>query len=546
MSWPEWLDRRGFVGALVVVWALAYLPDLGARDLRHEEGRRATPAREMLDSGRYLCPTVYGDPYLNKPPLYPWLVAAAGAGLGEVTPLAVRLPSALAALGTALVAFCFARRQLDRRTRALAALFVLASVSMLDKGTLGEIDPTLTLLVAAALKVWWDGYETDRHSLRSAISTGLLLGLAGLLKGPAGPVLFYLGVGPFLMWHRQLGRLLTPGHLIGLGLTVAPGLGWAWLLVDAGYISRGELATVWAHQIGAGKFLDLAPSPTDEPAFLVNHYATFPLHLVVMCFPAVVWAGLAARREWSARHGLPEDVRRFLICAAGGPAVLLWLYPESRPRHVMPILFPVAVLGAMVVSASVRPGASGLYRKAGVVWSLIPAVVGALGVLVVAYKDPERVPIAVVGLGISAIWTCWSLRHTRATADRPVAAAVPWAWAMLAAWGVANAVLFPGLADRAPTRVALEPFVGQLDHEELIYTTRRFPVRGDGYYNVQFHLARQLRGVNADELPALVPCTAVVTPAEREQLEAAGVQVEEVGRIALPNGPPPVWVVRLR
>jgi 4-amino-4-deoxy-L-arabinose transferase-like glycosyltransferase len=186
MSWPEWLDRRGSVVALVAVWALAYLPYLGARDLRHEEGRRATPAREMLESGTYVCPTLYGDPYLNKPPLYPWLVAVVGAALGEVTPLAVRLPSALAALGTALLALRFAPRQLDRRTRALAALFVLASVSMLDKGTLGEIDPTLTLVVAAALKVWWDGYEPDRQTVRSWIGTGVLLGLAGLLKGPAG------------------------------------------------------------------------------------------------------------------------------------------------------------------------------------------------------------------------------------------------------------------------------------------------------------------------------------------------------------------------
>jgi 4-amino-4-deoxy-L-arabinose transferase-like glycosyltransferase len=543
MSWPEWLDRRGFVGALVAVWALAYLPYLGTRDLRHEEGRRATPAREMLESGRYVCPTLYGDPYFNKPPMYPWLVAGAGAALGEVTPLAVRLPSALAALGTALLALCFARRQLDRRTRALAALFVLASVSMLDKGTLGEIDPTLTLLVAGALKVWWDGYDPDRHAIRSWIGTGVLLGLAGLLKGPAGPVLFYLGVGLFLMWQRRLGRLLTRGHLLGLGLTIGPGLGWAWLLVDGGHISRDELLTVWAHQIGLGKFLDLAPSPTDEPAFLINHYATFPFHLIAMCFPAVVWAGLAIR----ARPGLPDDVRRFLLCAAAGPALVLWLYPESRPRHVMPVLFPMAMLGAMAVGGSFpsaihRP----LYwRLAGVAWSLIPAVVGALGVLLAALKYPAQMLPAGLGLGVGAIWTCWSLGRTRATADRPIAVAVPLAGALLAAWGAANTVLFPGLADRGPARTALEPVAGRIGHDEVVYTTRRFPVRGDGYYNVQFHLARHVRGVDVDELPALAPCTVVVTTAEREKLDAAGVRIEEVGRIAIPNGPPVVWVVRL-
>ena len=538
MSWPEWLDRRGFAAALVAVWALAYLPGLGARDLRHEEGRRATPAREMLASGRYVCPTLYGDPYLNKPPLYPWLVAATGAVLGEVTPLAVRLPSALAALGTALVALGFARRQLDRRTRAAAAVFVLVSVAVLDKGTLGEIDPTLTLLVAAALKVWWDGYGPDRQSLRSWLGVGVLLGLAGLLKGPAGPGLFYLGVGPFLMWQRQLGRLVTSGHLVALVLTIGPGLGWAWLLIDGGYISRGELLTVWAHQVGAGKFLDLAPSPTDEPAFLLAHYATFPFHVAAMCFPAVVWAGLAVRRG--------DEVGRFLTCAAAGPALVLWLYPESRPRHAMPIVFPVAILGSVAVTASARAGWGGLYRRAGVLWSLLPAVIGALGVLLAVMKFPHRLPVAVGGLGIGAVWTWGALRLTGATADRPTAAALPWAGAMLAAWGAANAVLLPGLAEQVPTRRLVESIAGQIGRDDVVYTTRRFPVRGDGYYNVQFHLARHLRGADVEDLPALLPCTAVVTEAERERLEESGVRVEDVGRLALPNGVPPVRAVRLR
>jgi hypothetical protein len=346
------------------------------------------------------------------------------------------------------------------------------------------------------------------------------------------------------MWQRQIVRLLTTGHLIGLCLTIGPGLGWAWLLIDGGYISRDELLTVWAHQAGIGKFLDLAPSPTDEPAFLINHYATFPLHLVVMCFPAVVWVGFAVRP----RHGLPDDIRRFLTCAAAGPALVLWLYPESRPRHVMPILFPVAVLGAMTVVGRFRAGDGWTYcfRQSGIVWSLIPTVVGGLGVCFAALKHPGQVVPASVGLGVGVIWTHCSLRHTWPTANRPIAVAVPLAGAMLAAWGAANAVLFPGLADRAPTRVALEPLVGQIGRDEVVYTTRRFPVRGDGYYNLQFHLARDVRGVDVDELPALVPCAAVVTPAERGQLEAAGVTVEDVGRIVLPNGPPEVFVVRLK
>lgn len=549
MSWPAWLDDRRFVVALVAAWALAYLPHLGTRDVRHEEGRRATPAREMLDSGRFVCPTLYGDPYLNKPPLYPWLVAAVGAVLGEVTPLAARLPSALAALGCALVALRFAPAHLDRRTRALAALFVLASTALLDKGTLGEIDATLTLLVAAALKVWWDGYGPDRQTTRSWLGVGVLLGLAGLLKGPAGPVLFYLGLGPFLVWQRQFDRFRSAAHLLALGLMVVPGLGWAWLLIDRGVIGRSELTTVWAHQLGLGKFLGLAASPTDEPGFLLNHYATFPLHLVVMFFPAVAWAWLPLRRRWAERHAIPEGVRRFLVCAACGPALALWVYPESRPRHVLPILFPVAVLGAMAVLGSCRPrsGRTQFWRRSGFVWSEVPLLAGVAAVVLAAVSYPRQLPAAWIGLGAGGLWTWYALRRTRASsaADGPVVTGVPLAGAVLAAWAAANAVLFPGLAPRASTRLALAPLAGRLD-DEVVYTTRRFPVHGEGYFNLQFHLARRLKGVGVEELKGLAPCTAVVTTDERAGLEAEGLLVEEVGWVAIPNGPPAVWVVRVR
>ena len=81
------------------------------------------------------------------------------------------------------------------------------------KGTLGEIDATLCLVVAAALKVWWDGNRPEGQTLASWIAVGLLLGLAGLLKGPAGPAIFYLTIGPFLVWQRRWTRLLHRGPL---------------------------------------------------------------------------------------------------------------------------------------------------------------------------------------------------------------------------------------------------------------------------------------------------------------------------------------------
>lgn len=476
------LDRRGFVLVLVAAWALAYLPHLGTRDLRLEEGRRATVAREMLASGDFVRPTLYGDTYLHKPPLFPWLVAATGRLIGEVNPLAARLPSALAALGCALVALRFAPDVLDRRTRNLAALLTLGTATLLDKGTLGEIDATLCLLVAGALKCWWDGYRPEGQSSRSWLFVGLLLGTAGLLKGPAGAALFYLAVGPFLVWHRDPRRLFTRRHAGCLVLAALPAAAWVLELLDRGVVTGPHLLAIWAHQLGAGSAVG-APADPEAEAHLVGHYVGFLPQLVGMFLPGVLAVSLAFRRRGAESSGRSETLRRFLVCAVLGPVLAFYVYPEARPRHLLPVAFPMAVLAAVVV--------------------------------------------------------------TRMTGARPIRVAITMAATMLAGWAVFNAVIVPWRAPLAPTRVALREVEGKLPPGEPVYTTRTFPVTAEGYYNLQFHLARDVRAADVERLKRVAPCLAVVTPAEAEQLRQGGWSVEEIGRLAARGGPPEVWVIRL-
>lgn len=546
MSWPAALDRRGFAALLVAAWALAYLPHLGTRPLRLEEGRRATPAREMLATGDFVRPTLYGHTYLSKPPLYFWLVAATAEALGEVTPLATRLPSVLAALGCALVALRFAPDVLDRRTRALAALFVLSSSTLLDKGTLGEIDPTLCLLVALALKCWWDGNGPDRQTPGSWMAVGLLLGMAGLLKGPAGPALFYMTVGPYLAWQRRLGRLFTAGHAACLALAVLPAAAWVACLLERGVISGPHLLATWAHQLGARGSVGVPEDP-DAHAHAVAHYVGFLPLLAGMFFPAVVWLPFALRPKWSEARGLPEDLRRFLVCGVLGPAAAFYLYPEARPRHMMPSVFPAAVLAAMAVSGLTRrPGAwSGLARRGGMLLALAPAVLGVLAVGLAVGVYPAGVWLAGVALAVGAGWSWRAFRLARDTSVEggTISLAVGLSGMAVAAWFAVNLVVVPWQAPTAVTQTAIA-VAERLPPGEPVYTTRRFPETGEGYYNLQFHLARDVRGTDLDGVRRAAPCLAVVTPEERAELEAGGWAVAELGRIG-GRGVREVWVVRV-
>src|SRR5262249_15882226 len=147
----------------------------------------------------------------------------------------------VAALGCALVAWRFAPDVLDRRTRSLAALFVLSAAALLDKGTLGEIDAPLAFVAALGLKVWGDGNRRGGQTLRSWFAGCCFLGIAGWLKGPEGPAIFYLTVIPFLVWQQRSMRLLTAGHALSFVLSFLPAAAWVAALMVRETITSSEL-----------------------------------------------------------------------------------------------------------------------------------------------------------------------------------------------------------------------------------------------------------------------------------------------------------------
>ena len=63
-------------GIAALYWAAIFLPGLGSHELKGEEGRRILPGQQMLRSGEWVVPFSEGEPYLRKPPLINWVIAA--------------------------------------------------------------------------------------------------------------------------------------------------------------------------------------------------------------------------------------------------------------------------------------------------------------------------------------------------------------------------------------------------------------------------------------------------------------------------------------
>jgi len=202
---PAWLGPLGLAVLLGAVFFFRLGDDV---PLRTHECLLAATARNMYlnrpvqlaDGSRpspYLVPNFNDSPRLRKTPLAYWLVVPAAWVVGEVNAWSARLPSALAALATALMVAAALARRYDRLTALVGAAALATMVSFLLSARAALSDMPMTCFSTASLLALWMGVEgSGRRRLAWFVAAGGAAGLAMLAKGPAPALVFPL---PYLV-----------------------------------------------------------------------------------------------------------------------------------------------------------------------------------------------------------------------------------------------------------------------------------------------------------------------------------------------------------
>ncbi len=211
--------------ALLLAVSLPFLFfGLGVSFLDPDEGLYGAIAREMLTGGDWVFPHVNGLPYLEKPPLYFWLTALT-VWLAGPAEWAVRVWSALAALGTVLLAWRIGRRLYGSAGGLLAGLALASPAGYALYVRKASSDLLfvfcLTLAVYGFVR---DVEQPDRGRTRFLLLyLGAALGL--LAKGLIGVVFPLFIVGISLAWVRRL-SLRELNLARGLALFAVVALPW--------------------------------------------------------------------------------------------------------------------------------------------------------------------------------------------------------------------------------------------------------------------------------------------------------------------------------
>jgi len=190
---------RSLLFLLFVPGVLLY-PCLSFHLFEPDEGRYAQIPREMLEKGDWLVPVLQGEPYLDKPPLFYWLVMSSYALLGTHE-WSARLVPALAIHGCVLLTYLLGRRSLGERSAWWGALALALSPAFVGMGRLLLLDGVLAFFVTLSIFCCFEAVRGWRLRRGWWLAAALACGLGILTKGPIAlvllvpPVWLYLRLG---------------------------------------------------------------------------------------------------------------------------------------------------------------------------------------------------------------------------------------------------------------------------------------------------------------------------------------------------------------
>jgi 4-amino-4-deoxy-L-arabinose transferase-like glycosyltransferase len=510
----DWLVSA--VAALVCLFG-----NLGAIGfLGPDEPRYAWIARAMAESGDWVTPRLYGQPWFEKPILYYW-AAAVGFRLHLPAEWAARLPSALAALATAVAIGWLAWKHYAEdlssfRSPALLAP-VLFSTSIAAIGFSRSASPDMlfsSLIVlamasaasvvqrAGALRPGQVGAGRGDQGVLALF--GLFVALAVLAKGPAAIALVAGAVGLWATFTAHWRVALRLAHPIAIAVFLVVALPWHVICA----VRNPAFLRVFLFQHNVERYF--------TPMF--QHRQPFwffgPIVLLALLpWTVFLWpSALEGIRLWREKSWR-DSPGFFSACWAAFPIFFFSFSQSKLPGYVLPSIPPLALLSSV---AAIRA-----MEQTRLKTRLIFAGVGFAWVVfaIAAWRGTARVPIAIIGdfrtIGTIASLVVALLLFAVSISRQPQLAIALSALSLAVALEVVSRTALPALEPLLSARTH-RAFMANDKHPDRIFT---YDLQRSWTYGLAFYFHRELpEWAPTDPEAALV----LTTPGGLAEIEKLG------------------------
>jgi len=315
----------------------AYLINLGDQPSIDDEAIRAIVAFEMISSGDYITPTIAGDIYLKKPPLFNWLIIGAYKIFGNYSELPVRAPMMVSLFIYVLAIFYFFRRELNTETAVLSSLFFLTCGRVLIyESQYGLIDLTFSLLTFVFFMTLYRNFNRG-NILRLFLIAYLISAFSFLLKGLPSVVFLGITLLVLLISQRKFKLLFNWRHFAGIFVFI--------VIVGSYYVAYfirnnipvEDLANVLVGETTRRTAVRFGIWQT------IVHLFQFPFEVIYHFLPWTLLVLVFLKR------GLISKIRKspflmYISLVFIFNIIVYWISPEVYPRYIlmlMPLFFAI-------------------------------------------------------------------------------------------------------------------------------------------------------------------------------------------------------------
>jgi len=317
--------QLALLGALLAL--PAFLVHLGLIACIGDEGIRSLVAFEMKMSGNFIVPTMNGEFYYNKPPLYNWFIYGMSMLLGHFSEWPSRLTTLISLGGFAWFVYHYISKYMDKLAGISMALMVLTSGRILFwDSMLGLIDICFSAVIYLNFMVLFHFGKQEQWK-KMFLYSYLLMSVAFLLKGM--PAIVFQGISIFttlILFKKFKQKLFSGAHILGAIIGVLPIL--AYYAAYASYVSLPQVFSTLTDQSVQRTVVNHGAWPTIKHAFIfpleqTYHFLPWSLLILLYFHPKF--------RTWLKEN----DFVRFNFWMMAVNLPVYWLSVQVFPRYIL-------------------------------------------------------------------------------------------------------------------------------------------------------------------------------------------------------------------
>jgi len=313
-----------FIGLLLII-AIVFSINLGLMPLLADEPIRALVSLEMLLNNNFIYPTFGGEAYLNKPPLFNWLIASTSFNHLKFSEWHLRVIPVISFLAISILHYFVCSKYVSKKIALWSSIAFLTSGRILFYDSLmGYIDPLFSLVILANFYLILIGSKKNKLILLF-VASYLLCTIAFFLKGLPACAFQVCTLLAVFIYRNKFNQLIRLPHLSGICLFI--------IVLSIYYYEYGSYGSV-ENALRALISQSTQRTPLSTSIYeTITHCIQFPFQFIIDFLPFSLLLLFCFHKN-IIQTVKENDFVFGSIIVVGANLWLYWISPETRPRYL--------------------------------------------------------------------------------------------------------------------------------------------------------------------------------------------------------------------